>query len=189
MPAAKKSTTRRLRDLSAGLPPGQVGKPIPPERLTSEQARENRFLYQERRDDPVYLVQRTLAGLIPMARVLVRSQTDFRFVERAMHDTARALGLKSLGFYVRGGRREVVLFQEQATLAHFYNPEDTIARFKTVGVVLDREAFDTPLEAYARPLVSGDFPPAIAQAMAALCQGRLVQDGMEDVVVQRMRQA
>jgi hypothetical protein len=68
------------------------------------------------------------------------------------------------------------VFQPAATLAHFYDPEDTIARYKAVRVTLDREIFDAPLESFARALVGGDFPPAVSIPVTGLCLGYPVEE-------------
>ena len=184
---SRRSATHRLRSLWVGLPSALIQKPDQPSKLKDEDLRENHLLRLEGHDDPVELVRRVRSGIKPMATILIRWQTELRVTERALIDSCKAFGLGCKIFFVRDGKRMAVVFQEKATLGHFYDQEDVIARYKTVGVDLHREIFSTPVEVFARPLVAGDFPSDVALAMASLCQGHPIQETLEYIIVQRMQ--
>jgi hypothetical protein len=178
--AVHKCAGYQLRLLWQNVPAALIPKAEPPSRLTPEETREN-YLY--RLDDPtegkccpVDLVQRVRMGVKPIATFLLRCQGKHQLTERALLGAVKAFGLKCLMFYVRGGKREAVVFQPSATLAHFYDPEDTIARYKAARVTLDREIFDAPLESFARALVSGDLPPAVSLPVTGLCFGYPIEE-------------
>jgi hypothetical protein len=172
---SRKSASQGLRDLWQKMPESMIPKADPPGRLTAEDARVNYFFRlddtDDGYDDPVELVQRIRMGVKPMGTVLLRTQKENRVTERALLGAAAAFGLKCPVFFVKGGRREAVVFQKGATLAHFYDASEVIARYKQVGVTLDREVFDSPLEVFARPLVAGDIPASIRLPVTGLCLG------------------
>jgi hypothetical protein len=181
----RRSATHRLRSLWVGLPSALIPKPEIPSKLGDGDLRENYLLRLDGQDDPVELVRRVRSGIKPMAVVLIRWHTELRVTERSLIDSCKTFGLGCKVFFARDGKRVGVVFQERVTLGHFYDPQEIIARYKTVEVDIHPEIFNTPLEVFARPLVSDDFPPDVALAMHSLCQGHSVQETLEYIIVQR----
>jgi hypothetical protein len=180
---SRKSANQGLRDLWQKVPAALIPKPDPPGRLTPEETRLNyRFRdddTDEGYDDPVELVQRVRMGVKPMGTVVLRLLRDNRVTERTLGGAVKAFGLKYLVFFVKGGRKEAVVFQKDATLAHYYDPDEVVARYKAAGVTLDRELFDTPLEVFARPLVGGDLPTETRLPITGLCLGYPIEKTLE----------
>ena len=172
---SRKSASQGLRDLWQRMPVSMIPRPEPPGRLTAEDVRVNYFFRNDDTDDgyddPVELVQRIRMGVKPMGTVLLKTQKENRVTERSLIGAVQALNLKSMTFFVKGGRREAVVFQKGVTLAHFYDPAEVIARYEAVGVALDREVFDSPLEVFARPMLAGDIPAPIRFPVTGLCLG------------------
>ena len=185
---SRKSASQGLRDLWQRMPESMIPKPDLPGRLTSEDARVNYFFRNDDTDDgyddPVELVQRVRMGVKPMGTILLKSQKENRVTERSMTGAVKAMGLKHMTFVIKGGRREAVVFQQGATLAHFYDPAEVIARYKAVGVTLDHEVFDSPLEVFARPMLAGDIPAPIRFPVTGLCLGYPIEKTIE--LIQRM---
>ncbi len=72
---------------------------------------------------------------------------------------------------MKGGRREAAVFQDAAKLSDFYDPDEVIARYKTVGVTLDPAIFSTPMEALARAVVTQNLTDELALPVTGLCLG------------------
>jgi len=188
---SRKSASQGLRDLWQRMPTSMIPKADPPDRLTPEDTRVNYFFRQDDTDDgyddPVELVQRVRMGVKPMGTTLLKTLKENRVTERSLKGAIEAFGLKCMVFFVKGGRREAVVFQKGTTLAHFYDPEAVIARYKTVGVTIDREIFDSPLEVFARPLVGGDIPAPVRLPITGLCLGYPIDKTIDLIIAQRNR--
>jgi hypothetical protein len=178
--SVKKTRGGQLRALWKGLPDSLIPKAEGAKRLTLEHTRENYdYRNQDGTSDPVRLVDRVRRGVKPMATILVKRQREHFMTENSVTITAAKLGMKSSVFFTRGGRRDAVVFLENVTLGQFYDPEDTIARYKAIGVELEHDLFNTPLENLARPLVQEDFPEHLKYPLMGMCFGYPVQETID----------
>jgi hypothetical protein len=176
----KKTRGGQLRALWKGLPDSLIPKAEKPKRLTLEDTNENYdYRNQDELSDPVRLVDRVRRGVKPMCTILIRRQREHFMTENAVTVTAAKMGMKGMVFFTRGGRRDAVVFLENVTLGQFYDTDDTIARYKGIGVELERDLFNTPLELLARPLVLEDFPADLKYPLMGMCFGYPVQETID----------
>ena len=170
----------QLRGLWKGMPDSLIPRVVAPARLTHEDTQEN---YKHRDDDgvvdPIALLDRIRRGVKPMGTLLIRRQREFFMTQTSVMTAASKMGMRSLFLFARGGRQEVIVYQEAVTLGQFYDPEDTIARYRAVGVELSRDLFDTALEVLARPLVKDDFPASLKYPLMGMCLGYPVQETID----------
>lgn len=83
----------RLRQLFEDIPPSLLPRPVPPVRLTSEQARVN-YTFVNDDGDSVELLHRVRLGVKPIGTLLVKVQ-DIRFAtDRAVAGAAKGFGLR-----------------------------------------------------------------------------------------------
>lgn len=170
----------QLRAIWNGVPESLVPKIERPSLLTLEDTCDN---YAHRDDDgnpdALGVLHRVRRGLKPMGTVLVRRQREFFMTQTSVVMAAQRMGMRSQVVFARGGRLEVVVYQQAVTLGQFYDPEDTIARYRAIGIELERDLFDTALEVLARPLITGEFPAGLRLPLTGMCLGYPVQETID----------
>ena len=147
-------------------------------RLTPEDMAEN-FTYvledsQHGNDDPNELVDRVRRGVKPMATIVIREGTATLYHEPTLLRAAEEMGLSCQVVTIRSkimSRRVAVVFQPLKTLAKYYPPDETIARYQAAGVRLGKALFHAPLETYAGKLVREEFEAGVRLPLVGMCFG------------------
>jgi hypothetical protein len=175
-----KTQASRLRCLWMHVPPEALRKPLPARRLTDEDALLNFAHRSEKNPDAVELILRVCDGAKPMCTLFMRSAVINHLPETTVRNAVSALGLCFQAWFTLQGRREAVVFQEGATLAHYYDPDAVVARYASeAGVALNPAVFRAPLSSLARNVVREDFPEDVRLPMLGLCFGYPIHETID----------
>jgi hypothetical protein len=170
----------QVRALWLGLDESRLPRATPPARLTPEDMEVNyTFRKLDGNEDAATLIRRVCAGTKPVATILLRCPLRLHLPEKTLVEAANRLGLAHCAFFTRKGRRLAAVFQPNATLAQYYDPDEAIALYSRAGVALDRELFDTPLAQFGKGVVLEDFPEPIKFPLLGLCLGYPVRETID----------
>lgn len=171
----------QVRALWLGLDESKLPRARPPEtRLTPEDVETNyTFRKLDGNEDAATLIRRVCAGTKPVGTILLRCPLRMHLPEKTLVEASNRLGLAQCAFFTRKGRRLAAVFQPNATLAQYYDPDETTALYSAIGVALDRELFHTPISQFAKGVVLEDFPEPIKYPLLGMCLGYPVRETVD----------
>lgn len=176
-----KCTSTLLREMWNGMPTSVMVKMEEPKMLTEEDMWANYGFKGSGMQDPVALIYRVCTGVKPVATILMRCPKKIHATQKSVLVATQKVGLGCQTYFGRTGRREAVVCQPSATLAHYYDPDAVVARYGEAGITLPKDIFSTPLRCYGRGLVNEQFPEDIRLPLIGLCFGYPINETIDMV--------